>query len=87
MKNNNIKFWLPIVCVILGCVECLMLELGLDAFTNIIVELTATALSLLICLGVLKSDKNITTEEIKDEITKSLKKGDTKKQDDKKEAE
>lgn len=74
-KLTSLSFWTTIICLVLGLTQTICFIFGVDLKTNIIIDVCAFVLSILVCFGVIKVksnkiSKNDIEQEMKDKLDK-----------------
>ncbi len=72
MKKKSLVFWIAICCGVVGVVQALCKNFGVDLPINILIDCISIVLCVLCCFGVLKNDTGRSDEEIKDIIVDKL---------------
>lgn len=72
MKKKSLVFWIAICCGIIGIVQALCKNFGVDLPMSILIDCVSIVLCILCCFGILKNDTGRSDEEIKDMIVDKL---------------
>ena len=72
-KFTSLSFWITVICLVIGFVQSLCFAFGVNLQTNIIIDVCAFTLSLLVCFGVLKvKSKKVSKNDIKQAMKDKL---------------
>ena len=72
-KFTSLSFWITVICLVIGFVQSLCFVFGVNLQTNIIIDVCAFALSLLVCFGVLKvKSRKVSKNDIKQAMKDKL---------------
>lgn len=72
MKKKSLVFWIAICCGVIGIVQTLCKNLGVDLPMSVLIDCVSVVLCVLCCFGILKNDTGKSDEEIKDIIVDKL---------------
>ena len=72
MNKKSLAFWIAICCGVVGVVQALCENFGVDLPMNIFIDCISLVLCVLCCFGILKNDTGRSDEEIKDIIVEKF---------------